>query len=167
MSGPMTLRDVDEIGFQRKEWVVQRVAWAVMAAVVLAAVAGFFGRGPVSSTTVESTDGSLEVEYDRFLRYAGTASLSVSLSSDAVQDGTATVYLSRDLVDRWKIEAVTPTPSTESSSEDWVIYEYDVLGETPPRIQLRYRGNDLGRHDGTIRAGKDGAPVDLWQWIHP
>lgn len=167
MSGPMTLRDVDEIGFQRKEWAVQRVAWAVMAVVVVSAVAGLFGAGPVSSTTAESTDGSLEVEYDRFIRYAGTSSLSMTLSPDAVEGGKATVYLSRDLVDRWKVEAVTPTPSTESSSEEWVIYEYDVLGETPPRIQVRYRGNHLGRHDGSVRAGEDGAPVDLWQWIHP
>jgi hypothetical protein len=167
VSGPMTLHDIDEIGFQRREWALQRVAWVVMLAVVVAALAGFFGVGSVSSTTAESADGSIQVEYDRFVRYDGKSTLSLSLSPDAVEGGKATVYLSRDLVGHWKVEAVTPTPSTESSSEEWVIYEYDVLGETPPRVQLRYRSSDLGRQAGSIRAGQDGDPVDVWQWTHP
>lgn len=167
MPDQMSLRDVDEIGFQRKEWAVQRVAWAVMALVVVAALAGLFGAGPVSHTRAEAADGSLEVGYDRFVRLEGNSSVQLSISSSAVQDGRTTLYLSRGLVDRWRIEQITPTPSTESSSRDWVILEYDVLGSTPPHIQLHYRGDEPGRHTGSIRAGEDGEPVRISQWIHP
>lgn len=167
MPVPSTVHDIDEIDIQRREWAIQRALWVVLAIVVAAAAAGLVGTGPLSWTTAEASDGSVEVEYDRFLRYDAKSTMSVSISPDAVQGGKATLYLSRELVDQWKVEAVTPTPGTESSSEEWVIYEYDVLGETPPRIELHYRGGGLGRHEGVIRAGDDGTPVDIWQWIHP
>lgn len=167
MPDQMSLHDIDEIGFQRKEWMVQRVAWGVMAVVVLAALAGFFGAGPVSHTTTETADGSLEIEYDRFVRHEARSSMELSVSPSAVQDGKATLYLSRALVDRWRVEHVTPAPSTESSSSDWVILEYEVLGTTTPRIELHYRGDGLGRAEGSIRVGEDGEQLEVSQWIHP
>jgi len=166
MAGPLTVRDVDDIGFQRKEWTAQRVGWALLALLVVASLAGVFGAGPLSETTASADDGTVEVAYERFIRNVGTTTMTVSLGAAAVDDGKAQLYIARDLMEGWRIQNVSPAPSTESSSEDWLIYEFDVLGDTPPEVKFLYRGDGFGRHAGAIRAGT-GSPVQLWQWIYP
>lgn len=166
MAGPLTVRDMDDIEFQRKEWLVERAGWAVLGALLVAAAIGAFGVGPVSETTAEADDGSLTVTYERFLRNVGSATMTVSIAPSAVEAGKARLYLSRDLLEGWRMQNVSPAPSTESSSDDWLIYEFDVLGESPPQVKLLYRGDGFGTHGGTLRAG-DSAPVTLSQFIYP
>lgn len=166
MAQPLSARDLDDIGFQRKEWWAQRVGLVLLAVFLAAGVAGTFGAGPLSETTAEAEDGSLAVEYERFIRHIGMTSLTATLGTSAVSQGTARLLISRDLAAGWRIENVSPTPSVESSSDDWLIYEFEVLGETPPRVRVLYRGDGFGTHGGTIRAGS-GATVDLRQWIYP
>lgn len=45
-----------DLPFQRREWAVQRIAWAAMAAVLTAALLGLFGSGPVSDAVVETDE---------------------------------------------------------------------------------------------------------------
>ena len=166
MAGPLSVRDIDDIGFQRKEWAVQRVGWVLVALLVVAALAGVFGAGPLSETTNAAEDGTVEVEYERFIRHVGTTTMTVSLGAASVEDGKAQLYISRDLATGWRLEDVSPAPSTESSTEEWLIYEFDVLGDTPPEVKFLYRGDGFGRHAGVLRAG-GGTPVPMWQWIYP
>jgi hypothetical protein len=39
MPKPLTVEDIDQIGFQQKEWAAQRVGWAVIALFLVAATA--------------------------------------------------------------------------------------------------------------------------------
>ena len=167
MAGSLSVRDLDDIGFQRKEWTAQRVGWVLVAALVAAASAGVFGAGPLSETTASAEDGTVQVEYERFIRHVGTTSMTISLGAGAVDDGKARLYISRDLATGWRIEDVSPAPSTESSSDGWLIYEFEVLGETPPQVKFLYRGDGFGPHDGAVHAGPGTTPVTLWQWIYP
>jgi len=167
MEGPLTVRDIDDIGFQRKEWTAQRVGWALLFLLVLAALAGVFGAGPLSETTASAEDGTVEVEYERFIRHVGTTTMTVAFGPGTVENGKAQLYISRDLATGWRIENVSPAPSTESSSDKWLIYEFDVLGDTPPEVKLLYRGDGFGRHTGALHAGTGTGPVRLWQWIYP
>jgi hypothetical protein len=36
----------EDLPFQRREWLVERVAWGVMALLIVAALLGLFGTGP-------------------------------------------------------------------------------------------------------------------------
>jgi hypothetical protein len=56
----------EHMRFQRRMWVVERVGWVVVAAIVLLALLGLFGTGVLSKRSIEA--GSLTVEYDRFER---------------------------------------------------------------------------------------------------
>jgi hypothetical protein len=162
----LSVRDMDDIDFQRREWRFQRAGWGLLTLLIVAALAGTFGAGPVSETTAESPDGSVTVEYERFIRHIGTTTLTIAPGASAVVNGKVQVHISRELVTGWRIENVSPAPSTESSSDDWLIWEFDALGDTPPEIKLLYRGDGFGRHDGSIRAGT-GTGLDVWQWIYP
>ncbi|WP_435769606.1 hypothetical protein [Nocardioides sp. SYSU DS0651] len=166
MSERLSTADIDDIGVAQKEWVAVRAGWVLVALFVLAAAVGAFGIGPVSQTTATATDGSVQVQYERFIRNVGTATMTVSMGPASVEAAKATLYISRELAEGWRIQSVSPAPSTESSSDDWLIYEFDVLGETPPEIEFLYRGDGLGVHEGLVRAGT-GEPAAVHQWIYP
>jgi hypothetical protein len=55
-----------DIEFQRRVWRVQRIGWLIIAAVIVAALLGVFGGGPLSRAAVQG-DG-LRLEYERFAR---------------------------------------------------------------------------------------------------
>ena len=166
MASSLSVRDMDDIGFQRKEWAVERVGWVLMAAFLIAALAGLFSIGPVSETTATAPDDTISVEYDRFIRHVGSTTMTIAVDDSTVQNQKVTVFISRELADGWRIEGISPAPSTESSSRAGLIYEFDVLGETAPVIEILYRGGGIGLRDGVIRAG-EGAGVDLWQLTYP
>ena len=48
-----------DMGFQRTEWVVQRAGWVGMALLILAALVGLLGRGPLSAAVARAGDGAL------------------------------------------------------------------------------------------------------------
>lgn len=166
MASPLSVHDVSDVDFQRQEWRFQRVGWLLLTAALVAALAGLLGPGPLSETTTLSSDETVEVEYDRFIRHLGDTTMTVTLGPDTVENGKAQLYISRDLLEGWRLSNVSPTPSTESSSAEWLIYEFDVLGNSPPRVKLVYKGDGLGVHDGVIRAG-NGAPAEIQQLIYP
>lgn len=167
MAGRLSVRDIDDIDFQRKEWAVQRAGWSLVGLLVVAALAGVFGAGPLSETTAASEDDTVKVEYERFIRNVGTTTMTVTLGPGTVADGKAQLYISRDMATGWRIENVSPAPSTESSSDEWLIYEFDALGDTPPEVKFLYRGDGFGRHAGDLHAGAGTTPVQVWQWIYP
>jgi hypothetical protein len=55
-----------DLEFQRRIWKLQRVAWAVMALVVLAAVLGLLGPGVLGMATAGGRSSPLWLEYDHF-----------------------------------------------------------------------------------------------------
>ena len=55
-----------DLTFQRRSWIVQRVGWVMLALLILAALGGLFGPGPLSRARAGPHDGPLWVEYQRF-----------------------------------------------------------------------------------------------------
>ena len=58
----------EDIVFQRRSWVMQRVGWGLMALFLATGPTGAFGVGPLSSTSAIRED--LKVSYERFPRAA-------------------------------------------------------------------------------------------------
>ena len=61
--------EVDEdLPFQRRAWVAQRIGWVLMALFVLAAAVGLLGAGPLSHARID-VPGLMTLEYERFARF--------------------------------------------------------------------------------------------------
>ncbi len=72
-----------DLEFQRRMWVVQRVGWVMMALAALAALLGLFGgAGASSGATAGSREAPLSIEeYERFLRVGKPAALRVHVGA--------------------------------------------------------------------------------------
>ena len=70
--------DVD-LEQESREWIVQRIAWLVLTALLAAVALGLFGRGgPLSTSQVRSADGATQVDYQRFIRNHSADTLRIS-----------------------------------------------------------------------------------------
>ncbi len=54
---PRTLDVEEDMAFQRRNWRAERIGWAAMVAIVIAAVLGLFASGPLSWATAQTPTG--------------------------------------------------------------------------------------------------------------
>src|SRR4029079_12532418 len=56
----------EDMDFQRRSWTVERAGWLILGVVMVAALVGLFGYGPVSKAHLNGND--LKLSYERFQR---------------------------------------------------------------------------------------------------
>jgi hypothetical protein len=107
-----------DLRFQRREWAFERVAWVGMALLVLAALLGLLGRGPMSRQTAASPDGAVTVEYERFLNHRAATTVTVRVSGEVTVGGTFRLAINQDYLRGVQIDQITPTPDHTEAGED-------------------------------------------------
>ena len=124
--------EIDEdLAFARRSWRVQRASWVGMGVVVVLALAGLLGSGPLSRHAV-SLPGLLRVEYQRFTRYEAPQTLTVRLEPAATQTAEARVWIDRRYLDDARVEAVTPPPARVEAAGDRLVYAFPISRRGEP-----------------------------------
>ncbi len=154
-----------DLRFQRREWAIQRGGWLVMMAIIVAALIGLLGAGPLSSATAGA--GPLQLEYSRFERRHAPSELEVSLASSAVSQDQVDVWLSSDYLARIEITSIVPEPEEVSEAGDRVVYRFstdDQVETSTILFALEY--DDPGHTTG--RMGLiDGPELTFRQVVYP
>lgn len=170
MAGSLSVRHLDDrdvLRFQEREWRLQRVWWTGMALLLVIAVLGLFSSGPLSETVTGGPEAGIEVKHERFVRNTGIATWTIYLQPQVVEDQKASMFISDEISQAMRVQGVTPTPSTETSTQAGLVYEWDVPNpESPPVIRLTFRPDALGLRAGEVRSG-EGPVVPIWMWVHP
>jgi hypothetical protein len=139
--------------FQKSEWRIQRAGWAAWIAITIAALAGLLGTGPLSHADSSASDGSLSVQFDRFLHYHQPAAIEVFVNSRGADNRPLRLKLSRSFLDRIQMLRIEPEPEGQSLAEDGVVYsftkesapefskvlfhfEYEYFGNTKAIVEL-------------------------------
>jgi hypothetical protein len=162
-----SLEIFEDLEFQRRSWIVQRIAWSVMAALVLAAAAGLFGSGPLSHARASSADGSLRIDYARFARYQGPARLKIQTGGGLARDGAVRISLNREYLDGITIKQVTPFPDRIDAVAGGVVFV--IRGAEPEAavtVHIDYEPARVGRLRGYLAAG-DAPGLRFGQFVYP
>ncbi|HEV7254891.1 MAG TPA: hypothetical protein VGN97_17550 [Mesorhizobium sp.] len=137
-------------------------------ALILAALAGLLGHGPLSSTTAGDPAGPIWIEYNRFQRYQGPSELKIHLSPAAVRQGEARVWIERSVLDHIEIERIEPRPERMELGPDrhaLVFLAPQLTGDTS--VIIRYLPDRrFGWTEGEIGIG-GGPPVPISQFVYP
>ena len=115
-----------DLNFQRRSWAVQRFGWVLLAMVILAALLGLFGPGPLSQAMAGQQDSPLRIEYHRFWRLKSPMSLRLHLGPEAAASGQARVWLSRSYVEAMRVQHVTPQPQRVEAGSDRFTYVFTL-----------------------------------------
>jgi len=156
-----------DLRFERRTWTAERVGWAMMAAIALAALAGVFGGGPLSWTTAGQRGGRFWVDYPRFARFKAPMTLRMHLGPQTSQQGLTRLWLSHEYLDSVQIEQVTPQPQQVVTGAEQLTYVFPI-SETGRSTSITFslKNEQFGRHHGC--AGLvDGPTVCFHQLIYP
>ena len=108
-----------DLSHARSTWRFQRVGWVVMLLIVLAALAGLFGDGPLAKARV-SVPG-LQLDFERFARHAATTQLRVQVHPTQSE---ARLWISRSFIEGHEIQGITPEPDQMTTAGDslWLTF---------------------------------------------
>lgn len=157
--------EVDEdLAFQRGAWVVQRVAWSLFAAIIVAALLGLFGRGLLSSAESSAGGGDLSASYDRVARILTPTTLEVTLPVDGDE---VKLWVDRQYLDRMGLQDVHPDPdSVEGSAERWTYTFKPAPDATELVVIFQLKPQSVGKANAKL--GAEGGPgLDFSQLVLP
>jgi hypothetical protein len=157
-----------ELPYQRRAWRRQRIEWALLTLVLLAAVLGLFGRGLLSAVEAGDRAAPVWLEYERFARaQAETNNLRFHLAPTAASDGRVRLWLSRAYLEHVRVLQVVPEPQTVEASADRYIYVFNAPDlRAPTVVTFNLDPESLGRLNG--QAGLDAGPAfEFRQFIYP
>lgn len=152
--------------FEKWEWRGERIGWALMLLVILAAMIGLFGKGMLSHASKTAADGSLSIEYERFLHYHDPARLRVVVAANQVRDGQTKVWLSTGYLEAVALQKVTPDPiHVEAGSEGHTFVFHVPAGQGPITIMFDLEAEEIGTIEGLFKAG--GETLSFSQFVYP
>ena len=156
------------IEFQRKEWRVQRVGWAVMGLIVVLASLGLLGsNGPFAKAEREAADGSLEVSYLRLDRHHAPGELSVEVAPEFALEGEIRLWIEQDFADRLEFTSIVPEPERVEIQADQIVYVFAVGDQSGPLpITYFYEHNGYWREGGRLGL-VNGEAIELSQFVFP
>ena len=163
----------DKLEFQRNNWRAERVGWAALAAVVLAALLGLFGDGVLSNDEAASADGMLTVAYRRFLRAESPAKLEVTAAQALADGGRLAIRLDAAWLARFEIVAIEPEPESTTLAPDRTTFLFATTAASataatasePVTVRFRLEAEKAGVAAGAVGVGT--AQIELRQFVYP
>jgi hypothetical protein len=180
-NSPRRLDAIDdelEIGFDErfeKRWHRLEIgSHVLMALFVLAALGGFFGRGPFSHRTEKTADGRLAVDFEPLARWGTDTQVTVHLSAPGRLAGpgaavAAHLFVSSAVIEPLGLQRVIPTPNETESIGGGAIYDFTIPpGEDTAFVRFVLRPSTVGLVTAEVRTGgPDGEPLSWKQLVLP
>jgi hypothetical protein len=156
-----------DVAFQRREWMFQRIGWTIMLLVVLAALAGLLGRGPLSQVTVSTPDGSLRLTYNRFVHYHDPTTLEIEIAGGVADGRELRVWLDDAYLAGIEIQSITPAPDHFEAGSDRHTLVFRVSDpRQATRITIHFQADQMLALSGRAGIG-DQVPVSFDQFVYP
>ncbi|MCU0627130.1 MAG: hypothetical protein MUF21_11700 [Gemmatimonadaceae bacterium] len=162
LAAPGVPRDVTP--FQRAMWRAQRVAFVLQLGIVVAALLGAFGDGPLARVVVSDAASTDTLRYERAVRVE--APTTVAVSHEAGADGAVAVALSSSLVEALDGLHVVPTPRRALAGSDGYIWHTGASPRARVSLQLTGTPRSPGLLRGTVRIGQ-GRPMVIAMLVLP
>lgn len=156
-----------DLPFQERAWRAERIAWVVLIIVVVAALVGVFGTGPLSSTTAGGSETGISASYERFVRHDGRSSLELRISPEGASEGQVEVWLSASYLEDIQIEQISPQPDEVRTSGERDIFVF--LTDNPSSdmtVTVTFRPDAMGPISGDIGI-VDGPAVSVRHFSFP
>ena len=166
-SGSRAVPIDEDVRFQKRQWLAERIGWTAMALILIGAAAGLFGgAGPLSRSTAASADGAVGVEYARFARHHAPTTLDVNLAPVPAA-GQIRIRVSKEYLDAMEVRSILPHPVTSALADKQYVFVFDRPTQAgAARVRLQLEPARPGPTSGWI-AVNDGAPILFRQFVYP
>lgn len=156
-----------DLDLQERGWRIERFSWVVMLLLIVLALLGLFGTGPLSSASAGDTDSGISARYQRFVRQGGNESITISINPDQVSQGRIELWLSSTFLNQIDIMQIIPQPDEVQSSGSGQTYAFLADSPSGPiTVSFSYRPQTVGRLPVEARVA-GGPGVEFTQYAYP
>lgn len=139
-----------DLDFQRRWWRMERIVWILFALLVLLDLLGVFGRGPLAKAHLQTSDGSMQISYERVERFGTPSELRVHFGSQAVHDGLVQLWVSDNIVKPLGNRRVIPEPLKSVIGQGGILYTFPATN-TPASVAFALEPASVGVQDVSMR----------------
>ncbi|AJQ46895.1 MULTISPECIES: hypothetical protein [Pseudomonas] len=154
----------EDMPMQHRVWRFERVGWYTLVLLVMLALAGLFGNGPLSDAQAVSTDGRIEVDYQRLSRTGSIDNLRITVRGAPGEQ--VIVLLGGTLLQTASIETMQPQPQMSRSHGEALLLELGTGKDGIATLYLTLRSEHVGILEGIVRAGQASA-VNFSTFLYP
>ena len=156
-----------DIDAQRREWRFERAGWLLIVVLVVAALTGAFGDGPLARHVARSPVNGATVEYDRVVRSGTASTLTLMLGASDATDTIADFAFDRRYLASMGVDRITPAPIESRASNEWVVYRIRrATAGQPAQVDIVVSPQGIGRRRLVIETFGFGT-IELRQFILP
>jgi hypothetical protein len=157
--------------FRDVQWIVQRVLWGLAALVLVAALLGFFGGGPLSGAEekVEGDGYTYELSYNRWNRQKNPQELDLRVSGSNLAGESLQVTLPRSFLDDVSLDNVTPDPDSTSLRGEGSVYIWQLEEGEEFAVTFDYSADDWRtlKGDVLVAVGDSQEVLSFSQFLFP
>jgi hypothetical protein len=153
ISGVDINQDMD---YQRREWRAERIAWVFFSLVIVAALLGLLGQGPLSGGHAGDPTSGLELDWQRIDRNRAPTQLTLTLAPTLIQGSAVRIAFDEAYLDRIEIEEIVPEPQSVETAADAVTYEFEATDSSQPvevKVDYQYERPGLARGEVRVEGG--------------
>ena len=154
----------EDMNEQRRAWRFERIGIGALVVLIGLTLGGLFSKGPLSHVQLQTSDGRLSVEYERFSRNG--AQDDVIVTSSGAPGEMRYLVLGHEWLEGMSIESLNPQPANLTSDERDLVIPMRADARGTATLYLSLRSNGVGLYKGHIRL-KDGPRLDLSKFIYP
>lgn len=156
----------EDLAFERRSWVVQRVAWVAIFLFVAAAALGFLGSSALSKRTVERE--GIKVEYEKLSRERAPAEMMLTISPPFPGKDEVGVWFAGDFFKSISIEDLVPEPVRATSEVDQLRFVFALSNSDKPiQIRMDYQPEASGRLEARLGLSGGRQRVDFRVFVYP
>lgn len=150
--------EIDEkLDLHEKGWIIQRLGWVIIIAVMVVGALGLFGQGWASKQ--KPSQGAVNVEYERFFRYE--TEMEIRIQS---REHIASVSLPQEYIKNFRRMRFEPEPENNTTANGEVVYNF--LPSNNQVLTIYLVPKSQGSIGGTMKVnGTTG--FDLHHFIYP
>jgi hypothetical protein len=165
LEAPASLEVDQDLEFQHREWTAQRIGWLVMAALVILALAGLTGAGPLATAEERGASEALRVEYSRFERVQAPTDLQIELATNGADP--VQLWIANEYLDGIELQYISPNPVETRAETDRQLFDFAAVeGASTIPISIQFRPKVAGSLSGTIGI-PEGEEVSFRQFVYP
>jgi hypothetical protein len=139
----------ENLSFQRKWWVFERVIWGLFSFILVLDIAGVLGRGPAAKAEAATRDSAMHLKYERIERYGTPSLLVVQFTPLAIHEGKIQLWVSNSLVKELGNQRIVPQPIESKLQDDGFLYTFLSAAKSAP-IQFALEPQQVGLHRLTL-----------------
>jgi hypothetical protein len=139
-----------DLKFQRRWWRFENGVWIFFALIVVADLLGCFGRGPLAKAHARTSDGTMDITYERIERFGTPSILTIHFGPNASRDGKVQLWVNDTLVKELGNQRVIPQPDSSTLDGHGTLYSFSSTAH-PDSIEFALEPSSPGVYPLTFR----------------